>query len=146
MTANNDPDSDVDVVNYRDASNNNVDENGIILYLSGGGFRATFFHLGVIWALRTMGLLKHLTHVYSVSGGSIAAAHLAKRFNDYRGDEAQAISAAKELLSVASWDIRGNVIRRWLVICWSIISGFLHLLPYFGKYFRLGRADFLERS
>ncbi len=43
------------------------------LSLSGGGFRATLFHLGVVRLLRDAKLLKNVTHVCSVSGGSILA-------------------------------------------------------------------------
>jgi predicted acylesterase/phospholipase RssA len=46
------------------------------LALSGGGFRATLFHLGVIEHLRDASLLNGITEISSVSGGSIVAAHL----------------------------------------------------------------------
>lgn len=48
-------------------------EPGIGLALSGGGFRATLFHLGSIWRLNELGLLAKLDRVSSVSGGSITA-------------------------------------------------------------------------
>src|ERR1700754_3902754 len=57
----------------------------ITLCLSGGGLRATYFHLGVIWALRQKGLLKKVKRVYAVSGGSIAAAHFALNWSKYVG-------------------------------------------------------------
>jgi NTE family protein len=50
---------------------------GIGLCLSGGGFRATLFHLGALRRLNELGLIGQLRTVTSVSGGSIAAAHLA---------------------------------------------------------------------
>lgn len=52
---------------------------GIGLCLSGGGFRATLFHLGALWRMNELGLLARgdFRTVTSVSGGSIAAAHLA---------------------------------------------------------------------
>jgi len=46
------------------------------LALSGGGFRATLFHLGSLWRLNELGWLKHLAEVTSVSGGSIIAGYL----------------------------------------------------------------------
>ncbi len=52
-------------------------EPGIGLALSGGGFRATLFHLGSIWRLNELGLLAKLDRVSSVSGGSITAGCLA---------------------------------------------------------------------
>lgn len=48
-------------------------EPGIGLALSGGGFRATLFHLGSLWRLNELGWLPKLTRVTSVSGGSITA-------------------------------------------------------------------------
>jgi NTE family protein len=52
-------------------------ESGVALCLSGGGYRAMLFHLGVIWRLREAGWLERLDRVSSVSGGSITAATLA---------------------------------------------------------------------
>ena len=50
---------------------------GIGLALSGGGFRATLFHLGALRRLNELGILSSLTDIASVSGGSIMAAALA---------------------------------------------------------------------
>ena len=44
------------------------------LALSGGGFRGTLYHLGVIRFLRDAQILPDVTHITSVSGGSILAA------------------------------------------------------------------------
>lgn len=44
------------------------------LALSGGGFRATAFHLDVLRRLRELGLLSHIDVVSTVSGGSIVGA------------------------------------------------------------------------
>lgn len=44
------------------------------LALSGGGFRAVAYHLGVLRALHDRGVLEHVDVVSSVSGGSIIAA------------------------------------------------------------------------
>ena len=52
-------------------------ETGVALCLSGGGFRAMLFHLGVIWRLKEAGWLERIDRVSSVSGGSITAAVLA---------------------------------------------------------------------
>jgi NTE family protein len=51
---------------------------GIGLCLSGGGYRATLFHLGGLRRLNELGILARddFRTVSSVSGGSIAAAHL----------------------------------------------------------------------
>ena len=62
-------------------------EPGIGLCLSGGGYRAMMFHLGVLWRLNEAGMLPTLARVSSVSGGSITAGVLAMNwaqlaFND----------------------------------------------------------------
>jgi predicted acylesterase/phospholipase RssA len=44
------------------------------LALSGGGFRASLFHLGVIRRLEELGIMEDVSIVSSVSGGSIVAA------------------------------------------------------------------------
>src|SRR6266852_8666340 len=53
--------------------------NSIGLALSGGGFRATLFHLGAIRRLHELGILPKLTTISSVSGGSILNGFLASR-------------------------------------------------------------------
>jgi len=51
-------------------------EDGIALCLSGGGYRATLFHLGSIIRLNEIGALGQLKRISSVSGGSITSALL----------------------------------------------------------------------
>src|SRR5258708_21740913 len=53
--------------------------NSIGLALSGGGFRATLFHLGAIRRLHELKILPKLTTISSVSGGSILNGFLASR-------------------------------------------------------------------
>ena len=50
---------------------------GLCLALSGGGFRATLFHLGALRRLNELGLLGSFRGVSSVSGGSMMALCLA---------------------------------------------------------------------
>jgi NTE family protein len=57
-------------------------ERRIGLALSGGGFRAAAFHLGVFRKLHELGLLWKLDLITCVSGGSIAGAFLASRWRD----------------------------------------------------------------
>jgi NTE family protein len=54
-----------------------IKPDSIALALSGGGFRATLFHIGACWRLLELGILPKLTRVSSVSGGSIFAGVLA---------------------------------------------------------------------
>lgn len=55
------------------------------LALSGGGFRAAAFHLGVFEKLQSLGLLSKLDVLSCVSGGSIAGAHLALNWSNLPG-------------------------------------------------------------
>jgi NTE family protein len=48
-------------------------DSGTALCLSGGGYRAMIFHVGVLWRLNEAGYLSQLDRVSSVSGGSITA-------------------------------------------------------------------------
>ena len=57
------------------------------LALSGGGFRAALYHLGVIRFLRDAGALEQVTNIASVSGGSVLAAHLVLNWERYKGDD-----------------------------------------------------------
>ncbi len=58
------------------------------LAVSGGGFRATLFHLGAFWRLNEIGYLKKIERVCSVSGGSTAAAMLGVKWKRLDFDEA----------------------------------------------------------
>lgn len=51
-------------------------EEGMGLCLSGGGYRAMLFHLGVLWRLNELGIVHKLERISSVSGGSITSAVL----------------------------------------------------------------------
>ncbi|MCP3445285.1 patatin-like phospholipase family protein [Bradyrhizobium sp. CCGUVB14] len=107
----------------------------IALCLSGGGLRATFFHFGVVRLLRDARLLGKVSHIFSVSGGSILAAHLVANWEDYIGTDEQFAKAEKALISLARQDIRGNAVRRWL-LTWP-----LDLL-----FYSLGLTRYLERE
>jgi NTE family protein len=60
----------------------------IALCMSGGGYRAMVFHLGVLWRLNEAGWLARLDRVSSVSGGSITAGTLALAWGDLAFDRA----------------------------------------------------------
>jgi len=82
--------------------------------LSGGGFRATLFHLGVVRFLHDTEHLPQVRCITSVSGGSILAAHLALNWNRYANDFN---SASAEIVHFTMADIRGRILRRW-VLAW----------------------------
>jgi len=83
------------------------------LALSGGGFRATLYHLGLARFLRDAGLLSKVTHITSVSGGSIFAAHLLLRWDRYNGSASDFDAAASELLRFIRMDVRNRIMRRF---------------------------------
>jgi len=95
------------------------------LALSGGGFRATLFHLGIVKALLDRGVLEDVRHITSVSGGSILAAHLVLHWDEYT-DPSTFAEPAREIIEFARKDVRGRVFRRLL------LPPYL-LLPYLGN-------------
>jgi NTE family protein len=64
-------------------------EVGAGLCLSGGGYRAMVFHIGVLWRLYEAGLLKNVKRISSVSGGSITAGVLALKWRKLSFNPAQ---------------------------------------------------------
>lgn len=54
------------------------------LALSGGGFRATLFHVGALWRQNEVGIMKGIDEIISISGGSIIAAYLGYKWNKLR--------------------------------------------------------------
>ena len=59
-------------------------EQGLALCLSGGGYRATVYHVGVFWRLNELGLLSKLKRISSVSGGSITAGTLGRNWGQLK--------------------------------------------------------------
>jgi predicted acylesterase/phospholipase RssA len=83
------------------------------LALSGGGFRAALYHLGLVRFLRDAGILPRVTHISSVSGGSIFAAHLVLNWDRYNGSPNEFDAAASEILSFVRLDVRNRIFRRF---------------------------------
>ena len=82
------------------------------LALSGGGFRATLYHLGVIRYLRDNGTLPLVTDIAAVSGGSILGAHLVLNWARYTGDDRAFAEAAAEIVRFVQHDVRNRIVRR----------------------------------
>jgi predicted acylesterase/phospholipase RssA len=103
------------------------------LALSGGGFRATFFHLGVIAFLRRSDYLKNIKTISAVSGGSVIAAHLKLNWQSYAGqDNDPAFStAASKLIEFGARDVRGRITRRLpLILLRRLIPDFFRVPDY----------------
>jgi predicted acylesterase/phospholipase RssA len=82
------------------------------LALSGGGFRATLYHLGVVRYLKDAGQLQQVTDIAAVSGGSILAAHLVLNWDRYCGTDEQFAEAASEVVRFVKYDVRNRIVRR----------------------------------
>jgi len=86
-------------VHYLEAERERLQE-GIALCLSGGGYRAMLFHVGVLWRLNQIGLLPKLNRISSVSGGSITAAVLALKWqNGLRFEDGVAKNFTEEVVN-----------------------------------------------
>src|SRR5437764_4822048 len=83
------------------------------LALSGGGFRASLYHLGLVRFLRDANILPQVSHITSVSGGSIFAAHLALNWDRYNGSPREFDAAASEILAFVRLDVRNRITRRF---------------------------------
>src|SRR3954447_24385191 len=91
------------------------------LALSGGGFRATLYHLGLVRFLRDADILRQVTHITSVSGGSIMAAHLVLNWDRYTGSAEEFEQAAAQLLAFTRLDVRNRIVRRFpLGLAWRL--------------------------
>lgn len=96
---------------------------GAGLALSGGGYRATLFHLGALRRLNELGLLHRMDEVSSVSGGSIMSGQLATYIVRHGGRLDQPITpddwnqhVATPLYTLTEQDIRtGPILRRYLI-------------------------------
>src|SRR5262245_33201704 len=95
------------------SSSMNSRMNRIGLALSGGGFRATLYHLGLVRFLRDAGILPQITRITAVSGGSVFAAHLVLNWDRYNGSPSEFDAAASEVLSFVRLDVRNRIVRRF---------------------------------
>ncbi len=111
------------------------------LALSGGGFRASLFHLGVIRRLAAEGRLEELGQgrIASVSGGSITAAHLLKNWEIYNSSRSDFDRIAGELISFTKIDTRGRIQRR-LPFLWL-----LALVPFIPTRWRITPTHLLAK-
>src|SRR5205807_5574605 len=93
---------------------------GIGLCLSGGGYRAMLFHLGAVWRLNELGLLRKLARISSVSGGSITAGILGLKWKSLAFDAANVATNLDALIILPIRNLAGTTIDEG-----SIIKGIL---------------------
>jgi predicted acylesterase/phospholipase RssA len=87
--------------------------------LSGGGFRASLFHLGVLAKLAELDLLRHVNVLSCVSGGSIVGAHyylkvrqLLQRKVDAEIDRSDYIKLVEEMIDEFKAGVQENLRTR----------------------------------
>lgn len=78
--------------------------------LSGGGFRAMLYHVGVLVRLNELGLLSATSRFSSVSGGSITAATLGAAWNQLRFDEFGVANNFAETVQAPLFDLAGRLL------------------------------------
>jgi NTE family protein len=89
------------------------------LALSGGGFRATLFHLGALRRLNELGILKQMRTISSVSGGSILNGFLASRLPSPLNAGVADFTAS---VSSPMREFCAQDLRRWLALE-SVVPG-----------------------
>jgi NTE family protein len=91
------------------------------LSLSGGGLRATLFHLGVVERLYLLGVLDQVTYVSSVSGGAILAGKLATEWHtlmsvaDSERESTFQRLVATPIIEFAQYDVRNRALHAILL-------------------------------
>ena len=86
--------------------------------LSGGGFRASVFHIGVFKALAEHGYMGNIKYISSVSGGSFTIAlifkllMLRKRKNTLKYKDEKSIRNIHQLFNKLVWENRNDQIIR----------------------------------
>lgn len=93
------------------------------LALSGGGYRASLFHLGALTRLHELGIAKSLTRISSVSGGSIIAAHLAHSMLEHGNGTTVDFGSAQDWEDIVARPFRefaGKDARTWPTIAFAV--------------------------
>src|SRR6266545_1210024 len=85
--------------------------------MSGGGFRATCFGLGCLRALHDMDLLRHVSVISGISGGSLLAAFYAYGPRDFAEFDALVVGQLERglELEIAARALRPDTLGRNLV-------------------------------
>ena len=100
------------------------------LALSGGGFRATLFHLGAVWRLNELALLGVTDRISAVSGGSILSGLIAARWSrlDFRSGVA---ANFRQEIAQPIWDLCGRDLDVRAALFGVLLGG--NILP---RYYR----------
>lgn len=98
-------------------------EPGVALCLSGGGYRAMVFHVGVIWRLYEAGWLGKIDRISSVSGGSITAAVLGLTWNELQVQAPASRSLFEDRFVSRIRRLAGETIDAWGIIGGMLLPG-----------------------
>ena len=98
-------------------------QSGVGLCLSGGGYRAMVFHVGVVWRLYEAGWLGKLDRVSSVSGGSITAAVLGLAWDRLQVAEPPNRARLEEHFVGPVRRLAGETIDAWGIIGGVLLPG-----------------------
>ena len=119
------------------------------LALSGGGFRASLFHIGVLAKLAELDLLRHVEVLSCVSGGSIIGAHYyleARRLLQEKPDKEitreDYIDIVRRIEKDFLEGVETNIRTRVLAEFWTNLK--LILLPNYSRTLRVG--ELLEEN
>ena len=92
----------------------------IAVALSGGGFRASIFHLGVLLRMAELGWLKDVDVFSAVSGGSIVAAFAVQRWPAFLSAGGDAAAFRSCIMDPFLKRVReNNFMERWLLASWT---------------------------
>ena len=105
------------------------------LALSGGGFRATLFHLGAAWRLNELTLLGEIHRISAVSDGSLLSGLMASRWSRLNFQDGVATNFCQEIAGPI-W----NFCSLNLDLCASALSFFIrsNALPHFYRKHLVG--------
>lgn len=94
---------------------NKPEEIEIHLALSGGGFRAAFFHLGALRRLYQLGLFKRIKMISSVSGGSFLNGLVGLYYDSIDSLEKFDELLTEKLRAFAERNVRKQIIKNFIV-------------------------------
>ena len=109
-----------------------ADQHEMGIALSGGGFRATLFHLGALWRLNEMSLLPQIARFSSVSGGSILAGLLAVRWSKLKFHDGIAVNFGDQIVNPI-WEFCSRNIDV-AAVAFGIVSGTWKLEQSYRKH------------
>lgn len=119
------------------------------LALSGGGFRASFFHIGVLARLAELDMLRHVEVLSCVSGGSIIGAYYyleIRKLLQTNADTAitrqQYIDIVKDIQKKFLDSVQSNIRTRVILNPWSNLK--MLVWPYYSRTNRL--AELFEKK